>query len=113
MANVRAPDLCHALQAYIQQAMERVTYLPNSKVELFGQANRDALLAAFESVHNGLSSALSVEAFFPDLEAARICREVPEMDAARAALEALRRDAPEHCENGAVRDFLANVVLED
>jgi hypothetical protein len=103
MANVRAPDLCHALQAYIQQAMERVTYLPNS----------NALLAAFESVHNGLSSALSVEAFFPDLEAARICREVPEMDAARAALEALRRDAPEHCENGAVRDFLANVVLED
>lgn len=113
LANVHAPELCHALQAYLQGASERVAYAPNSKVELFGQANRDGLLAAFESVHAGLSKSLGVAAFFPDLEAARICREIPEMEAARAALDALRQDAPDHCENAAVRDFLANLTLED
>lgn len=112
LGNVIAPSLRHPLQAYLEEAATRVTYARNAEVDLFGEAHRSALIKAFEPVHASLSTQLGLDAFFPDLDMAAKPRDIPELEAARAALDALQKDAPSYAAHEGVRDFIANFEFE-
>lgn len=114
---VRQGNLSHpahrlAIQGYIEEAMSRISVPRNSEVEMYGAEHRAALLEAFEPVHAALSHSLGLSEFFPDMAAAAQCRPIPEMEAAREALAALKADAPAYARDDAVRDFIANFEFE-
>ena len=111
-ANNKLPLHRAQMLAYLLNAAQRVEFIPNCDVELFGQHNRNALLAAFQPVHKNLSNLLGLHAFFPDLDEVALCRPVPEIIAATAALEGLRQDAKHNAPSDEVRDFLMGLVLE-
>ena len=108
----QSPETGKRVRAYLLRAMERVTCVPNDQVELFGEANRTALCDAFAPVHTALSQRLGVEAFFPDIELARQCNPVPELQAARQALVELKEDSAKHLKPGPVRAFLSGLKIE-
>lgn len=112
LGNLHAGPLRNPLQAYLSEAATRITMARNSEVELFGEDHRSALVKAFEPVHAALSASVGTDAFFPDMDDAAKCRDVPEMEAARAALSELRKDAPRHASHEGVREFIANLEFE-
>lgn len=68
----------------------------NAEVEMFGAAHRADMMARFAPVAAFLDRVAGGAPFFPDLEAVRQTRPIPELDAARAALAALHaRPAPD------------------
>lgn len=113
LGNIQAPQLRHAIQSYLEDAAQRILIANNAEVELYGEEHRAALLAAFEPVHAALSAHLGIDAFFTDLDSAAKPRDIPELDAARSALDELRKDAPTYAKNDEVRDFIANLAIED
>lgn len=113
LANFQSPEFAMTVRSYLFRAMERISYLPNDQVELFGQENRTALCDAFAPVHAALSKRLGLDGFFPDLDQARICNPVPELRAARDALAAVRADCMVHLKKGPLRGFLTGLKIEE
>ncbi len=111
-ANIALPAHRSEMLNYLLGAAHRVDLIPNAEVELFGATHRAALLNAFAPVHKRLSDFLGLEAFFHDLDQVSLCRPIPEMTAAAAALQALRQDAAENAPSAEVRDFVKALVLE-
>lgn len=112
-ANIKLPENRRAVLNYIFDAMTRVPYARNSEVELFGPIHRAAFMKAFRPVHAALSAQLGIARFFPDIEEGEVCRPIPEMEAATAALEYLRKDAREHAPSDIVGEFIANLSFDD
>jgi hypothetical protein len=110
-ANSALPNHQSEMLAYIVDAAQRVDYIPNREIELFGPINRAALLATFKPVHRQLSDLLGLDAFFPDLEEVSICRPISELTAAQETLQMLRRDAAQNAACPEVCDFLSALEI--
>ena len=110
-ANAELGEDAQAVRQYLLGAMTRVETASNSEVEVFGAAQRDALLEAFAPIHAELNALLDVPMFFADIEEARRCNPVPELDAARAALDELKKDVIARPTPDVVRGFISGLSL--
>jgi hypothetical protein len=118
-ANAALPGpAARALRLHLMERRAELDLVPNGAVELWGAAQRADLVARFAPVEAWLAARTGA-AFFADLEAAREIRPVPELEAARAALAAVRalppdppRPLPKEAVIGpAAREFLAGLRL--
>lgn len=84
----------------------------NEKVEMFGAQNRAAIVEHFAPINAWLGEQIGKPAFFDDLDQILTERPVPELDAAREALEVMRKQA-EAVEKlpPAARKFLATAQI--
>lgn len=112
LANAELGDDAQEVRQYLLDAMTRVKTTPDREVEVFGAAQREALLEAFTPIHAELNALLDVPMFFADIEEARRCNPVPELDAARAALDELKKDVIAQPTTEIVRSFISGLSLD-
>lgn len=110
-ANAQIPQHRHELLSYVMSASERIPFAANKEVELYGMEHRASLIKAFAPVHRNLSSLVGVNDFFHDMDGAAQCRAIPELDAAKDALDALRKDMKDIDLSQSVRNFLSCLEL--
>jgi hypothetical protein len=118
-ANAALPGpAARGLRHWLMARAGEMDLVPNAQVELWGAAHRAELVDRFAPVEAWLAARTGAP-FFDDLEAARATRPVPELEAARAALAAVRAlpaDPPEPLPAKAAigpeaQDFLATLRL--
>ena len=110
-ANAALGSEASAVRDYLSAAKDRIATRSNTEVELFGAAHREALCDAFEPVHKALCDQLGVPTFFADIDKARICNPVPELEAAREALAALKQDVTSLPAEDPARSFISDLTL--
>lgn len=110
-AKALPPVVSRGVVTYLLDAADRIAFPGNEKVELFGAENRKALCNGFAAVNTALCDQLGLTEFFPDLEEARRCNEIMDIEAARIALTPLQQDAKEHLPKGAVQTFILELAL--
>jgi len=90
-----------------------VSHVADREVEVFGRSVRDLLVERFRPVARDLSALAGVASFYPELEDMATLRPVPELEAARAALDGLRTAAQRSRLTEAERDWLASLELPE
>ncbi|MGM0586168.1 MAG: hypothetical protein ACQEUZ_16090 [Pseudomonadota bacterium] len=85
-----APEDARALRELLIRRGPELGLVPNREVEMFGAEARARLVEDFAPIHDWLGERTGRTPFFPDMAEAERLRPVPEMEAARDALEKLR-----------------------
>lgn len=87
------PKSSRALRRYLVDKTGGLDLIANRKIEMYGAQNRADILKEFTPIHDRLSRAAEVDAFFPDLAEIAQPRPVAELDAMVDALTKLDPDA--------------------
>jgi hypothetical protein len=78
------------LRRFLMKACRRLDLAPDADVELYGAQARGDLARRFEPIHAWLGRRTGRDPFFADIAEVEALRPIPELDAARDALEKLR-----------------------
>lgn len=102
-------ESANALRRFLLNGCDDLDLPKNSAVELFGQDNRDWMFENFSPIETWLRELTGREAFFPDLERVRACRDIPEHIAMRQALTQMDDAVLESIPERSVAEFLSEL----
>ncbi|TYO90836.1 hypothetical protein [Oceanicella actignis] len=107
-----APEAAADLRAALLAVRDHRGVPPSREVEMFGPEARTRMAREFAPINAWLGALAGREAFFDDAEAIARTRPIPEAEAARAALDAVRAAAARRTSTPEAREFLLSLRLD-
>lgn len=105
------PEHARRLVRWLTRARKRIEHPKDAEVEMLGAANRALLGEAFARIAPQLDRLTGAAPFYPDLDDILRLRPVDDLEAARAALPDLRRDAEARALAAPIQDWLGQLRL--
>lgn len=111
LLTLKAPGVVHAFVDHVRRAAGRLALPPSDEVEMFGPLQRATMVEAFAPIHEALSARVGAP-FFPDIDDMARLRPIPEIEAARIGLAAIKADIAEYGDHDGLKGAMAEMELE-